>query len=377
MSEHAIPFDRDAAIMTARTLVVRLRAADVRAAYLFGSVAWGDADAASDLDIGLLLDRPRDDRTVVRVRVAELVPDAPPGGPRFADLSYQTVAACTDVVARGVAGPRLARALILRDTNGWLARLQARAVADFVAPAARAARWRAHAARARAHRAAAAAAAGADDAHLAALHARLALEEAVGGLIVAADGRLSLTHFLTSGGAALRAAGLPDARATFREVLGLAATAAHIAAWRVAYRRGADVLVAALADPALQARLPAPDRAWAAFTIAPETYAEMAHKVAALPALGRGDALQYYLDGTLTTVIRMNLGKMLQLRAGLGATIPSVPAFHAALHTEPALLAAWTAALRLDALASRLPTALALADAILARGATLYEGAAS
>lgn len=373
MSDQAMPFDRAAAIRTARTLVERLRAADVRAAYLFGSVAWGDADAASDLDIGLILDRPRVERAVVRARVTALLPDVPPGVPAFADLAYQTVAACEAVAARGDAGPRLAHAIILHDTAGWLAGHRARAAATYAAPAARAARWRLHAARAAAHRAAGAAT---DDAHLAALHARLALEEAVGGLIVAADGRLSLTHFLTSGGAALRAAGLPDAPAAFRAVLDLTATAAHIAAWRLAYRRGADVLGAALADPALQARLPAPDRAWAAFTLAPETFAEMDQKVVALPALGRGDDLQYYLDGTLTTVIRMNLGKVLQLRAGRGATIPSVPAFHAALHTEPALLAAWTAALRLDALARRLPTALALADAILARGTTLHAGGA-
>jgi hypothetical protein len=375
MPEHAGTFDRDAAIATARALVDRLPDADLRAAYLFGSVAWGDADAASDLDLGLLLDRPDDDRAVVRARVADLVPGAPPGGPRFADLAYQTVARFEAAVARGEGGPRLARAVILRDTGGWLAGIRDRGAAAFVAPAARGARWRAHADRAGAHRAAAVAARDADP-PLAALHARLALEGAVGGLIEADGGRLSLTHFLGSGEGALRRAGLPGGMAAFRDLLGLAATAGRVAASRRAYRRCAGALADWLADPAIRDGLPAADRAWAAFTSTPETYAEMAHKVAVLPPLGRGADLQFYLDGTLTTVIRMNLGKVVRLRAGAGAGIPTIPEFHLALRAEPGLYDAWVGALRLDALAARLPEALALVDDLLARGEATYGATA-
>ncbi len=45
-------------IEVAHSTVDALPDTDVVAAFLFGSAAWGDADAASDLDIMILLDRP-------------------------------------------------------------------------------------------------------------------------------------------------------------------------------------------------------------------------------------------------------------------------------------------------------------------------------
>lgn len=359
--------DYESAVALARALVDRLPDPDLRAAYLFGSFAWGDADAASDLDIGLLFDRAVDDRAVVRVRVADAVPDVPPRAPLFADLSHMTVARFEEGVARGHAGARLARAAILRDTDGWLAAIRARVAADFLAPESRSARWRARAERARAHRAAASEARD-DDPILAALEVRLALEAALGGAIEADGGRLSLTHFLESGERALRRIGPGTAMATFRDLLGLDASEGTIAASLSAYRRFADAMVAWLADPAIHAGLPAADHAWAALTRAPETYAEIEHKVGTLPPAGRSAALQFYLDGLLTTPIRMIVGKIVRLRADGTAEIPTVSEFHRALHTESELQRAWVAALRLEPLAARLPEALALTDTLLAHG---------
>jgi len=121
--ERVSVFDHESAVALARALVDRLPDPDLRAAYLFGSFAWGDADAASDLDIGLLFDRPVDDRAVVRVRVADAVPDVPPHAPLFADLSHMTVARFEEGVARGHAGARLAHAAILRDPGAGCPRL--------------------------------------------------------------------------------------------------------------------------------------------------------------------------------------------------------------------------------------------------------------
>jgi len=200
---------------------------------------------------------------------------------------------------------------------------------------------------------------------------RLALEAALGGAIEADGGRLSLTHFLESGERALGRIGLSTAMATFRDLLGLDATEATIAASLNVYRQFADTMISWLADPAIHSGLPAADHAWAVLTHAPETYAEIDHKVGTLPPVGRMAALQFYLDGLLTTVIRMNVGKVVRLRAGGTARIPTVSEFHRALHTESDLLRAWVAALRLEHLAARLPEALTLTDTLLAAGPSL------
>src|SRR5438874_13643230 len=73
-------------IACARQLIEHLPDADLRAAFLFGSAAWGDADASSDLDIMLLVDRPVDYREVTRIHLADFFGDALKDGPRFADL---------------------------------------------------------------------------------------------------------------------------------------------------------------------------------------------------------------------------------------------------------------------------------------------------
>src|SRR2546427_12067557 len=79
-------------IEVARRVVRHLPDTDVRAAVLYGSVAWGDADEASDLDIMLLLDRPMGYREVTRVRLADLFGHPLPNGPVFADLDRLAVA---------------------------------------------------------------------------------------------------------------------------------------------------------------------------------------------------------------------------------------------------------------------------------------------
>src|SRR5687768_10270531 len=60
-------------VEVARRIVERLPDRDVKGAFLFGSAAWGDADAASDLDIMVLVDRPPGYREVTRRRAADLL----------------------------------------------------------------------------------------------------------------------------------------------------------------------------------------------------------------------------------------------------------------------------------------------------------------
>jgi len=77
-------------IATAGEVVAQLPDRDLRAAVLFGSVAWGDADEASDLDLMLLLDQPAGYREVTRLRVADLLGRPLPDGPRFIDLDRRS-----------------------------------------------------------------------------------------------------------------------------------------------------------------------------------------------------------------------------------------------------------------------------------------------
>lgn len=128
-----------------------------------------------------------------------------------------------------------------------------------------------------------------------------------------------------------------------------------------------------MADPAVGGRLSHEDRAWAEFTYGAQTYEEIAHKVDTFTRLGRAPALLYYLDGLLLVPIRLNVGKVLLLRADGAAGRITIPDFQAALRAEPALHETWLAALRLtDAPAAEAADALAgqllrLGDDALAR----------
>lgn len=229
-------------IDVARQVIERVADPDLRAAFLFGSAAWGDADAGSDLDIMLLLDRPAGFREVTRVRVADLLARPLPDGPAFADFDCYSAAAFAEITAAGGGAQRVVHSVVLRDTDRFFAGIRDRVHAAYFDPAARAARYRVKREWAAAHRAALRQSRAADPA-LAALHARLALDEAAGALLGLNDDRLSLTHFVESVGRALARLGRADLAAPFLRALGLdTAPERQVERSLGAYRAFADAL---------------------------------------------------------------------------------------------------------------------------------------
>ncbi len=260
-------------IDVARQVIERVADPDLRAAFLFGSAAWGDADAGSDLDIMLLLDRPAGFREVTRVRVADLLARPLPDGPAFADFDCYSAAAFAEITAAGGGAQRVVHSVVLRDTDRFFAGIRDRVHAAYFDPAARAARYRVKREWAAAHRAALRQSRAADPA-LAALHARLALDEAAGALLGLNDDRLPDAL------RGERGAGWPASAGRiwppFLRALGLdTAPERQVGGASGAYRAFADALRGWVADPAVGGRLSHEDRAWAAFTYGAQTYEEI------------------------------------------------------------------------------------------------------
>ena len=364
-------------VEVALQIVERLPDPDIKGAFLFGSAAWGDADAASDLDIMVLLDRPPGFREVTRRRATDLLglsaplPDSPPG-PHFVDLDRFSAAAFAESAARGGPVYRLAHSVILRDTDGFLERLRASATGNLADAEQRAARFRQRHSAATTSRNAAGEALEAGDAPLAALHSRIAVQEAAGVLIELSGDRVSVTHFVESATAALRGLGRAELETPFLRALALDAPPEtlreSIARSLRAYRAFADALKRWMDDPSLAGRLSAEDVAWAVFTWCDETYEEIDHKVESFTALDRLPTLQYYLDGMLTVPVRINFGKLFRLRATGESGRLSIAEFHAALREEPDLLAEWTDALRLQSTTSALRASDELVRELLTTG---------
>jgi predicted nucleotidyltransferase len=337
---------------------------DLRAAYLFGSAVWGDADAASDLDIMLLQDRPVGYRAVRRVRVADALGlQAPlPAGPRYADLAYHSAVGFAETLGKGLWGDRVRRAVILKDTGGFLERLCAETVAALTTPQAYAMRFarkreQAQAERAGMWRALAAGEAGTgrDDA-LAVLHGRLAVQEAAGALLDLNDDRVSITHFVDGVGRALAAFGRGDLFAPFVEALDLRPGEEGVRRSLSTLELFTGRLRQWLREPALRAALSEEDLAWSEFTCGEETREEIAHKVEVLGAQpGRLPALQFYLDGCIHVHVGLQFGRMLRLRLRGDAVRVRLAEAHALLREyadeERAvggpLLGAWIDSLRL------------------------------
>ncbi|NYH92358.1 nucleotidyltransferase domain-containing protein [Actinopolymorpha rutila] len=358
----------------ARNLVAKLPDDDVRAAVVFGSVAWGDANEASDIDLMLCLDRPVDYRVVTRVRVADLLgrtfPELPTS-PVFADVDRISAEYFENAVNDGNWHGRVAHSLVLTDTDGWFADLRARVTATFHDPdvcARRAGPWYdaslahsdgAHHARAD------------DDLTLATLHARLALENVAVALIETCALRTSPTHFLASARHALETTGLGHLYESLRRGLGLDVDLESAAYGAEAFGMLAEALRGWMADPELVRQLGPEDVAWAVFTYADETYEEIAHKVAALRGTGRAADLASYLDGLLKVSIRLNVGKALNLRLNDSSETPKVAEFHQTLRAEHALFDYWCRGLRLPAnraeITDALETAAQLRDSIASR----------
>lgn len=340
----------------ARRLTAKLPDDDVRAAVVFGSVAWGDANEASDIDLMLCVNRPVDYRVVTRVRVADILgrtaPEAPTS-PVFADIDRISAEYFENAVDEGIWHGRVAHSLIFTDTDGWFAGLRARVTATFHDPdtcARRARPWYdASVAHSYAARHVLAEAEADDDLALATLHARLALENVAVALIETCGLRTSPTHFLASARRALETTGRGRLYAPLRRGLGLDVDLEAAAYGVEAFHVLAGALRRWLADPELVRQLGPEDVAWAVFTYADETYEEIAHKVAAMRCTGRAADLASYLDGLLKVSIRLNVGKALNLRLNGSSETPEVAEFHQALRAEPELYEQWCRGLRLPA----------------------------
>ena len=386
MDSSPTPLCRQLTEVAAR-VVEALPDPDLRGAFLFGSAAWGDADEASDIDLMVLVDRPAQYREVRRVRVAELLgPQAGPA-PRFADLDRVSAQRFAAAAAAGSWAQRIVRCVILKDVDGWLAAIRDQVTQAHRDPLAVTVRFSERRHAADTHRTARWRALQQGDAPLAALHGRLALQEAGAGLIEVGRDRVSTTHFVESAERALLGMGAGDLSPAFARGLALGgdreprrpagpAPAARqpdgVARALAAYLTLAETLRRWMADPALAGQFSGEDRAWADFTYAEETYDEIAHKVGACMAFGRIRALQYYLDSLLLITAGANLSKVLALRATGSARRLPVTEFHAALRAEPELFTAWVDGLRLgepeargtDALIGRL---IGVGEAALAR----------
>lgn len=331
-------------INVACQLVEHLPDTDLRAAFLFGSAAWGDADAASDLDIMLLLDRPAGYREVTRIHPSDLLGYPLPDGPAFADLDRISVETFVSLVQAGNWVQRVVNSIILVDTDDFYVRLRSQVSTAFWQPSARQERFQVRRKQADESRTAALNVLGVDE-MLSALHARLALQHAGAALIELDEQRVSPSHFVES---------LEQALNHFNSNLFarcLAALSLDVPYETVAKSLHAyDAFAAAIKrwthDPAIESRLSQEDLAWARHTY--EKQEEITHKVADFTQTKRLPTLLYYLDGLFQVPICMQTGKIFQLRANGNAGRMTVPDFLVALRQEPALYDEWIAALRLS-----------------------------
>src|SRR5437867_3628766 len=176
----------------ARRIAERLDEPELVAVLLSGSATWGDADGTSDVDLVVLLDRPPPYREVVHRRITDLLGEAFPQGPLFADVDRLSASWFAEsVLEPGGWAHRLVHGLVLRDRDGFLADLQRRAVAAFRRPEAYRARFAQFRALRDEESAGARAAADSGDGALARLRSRLGLGYAAASLPDLVDDRVS------------------------------------------------------------------------------------------------------------------------------------------------------------------------------------------
>jgi predicted nucleotidyltransferase len=351
---------------------------DARAIFLFGSAAWGDADEASDLDIMHTLDRPAGYREVTRSRVADLLglPASLPQGPLFVDIDRVSAATFEETLERGGWVQRVVNSVVLRDTDGWFARLRERTSAEYASPAAVEARFRKLTERAEAQRAEARAALAAGDAPLATLQMRLAVQAAAGALLELAGDRQSVTHFVESAERALELPGRSDLWTPFLRALALESAADTAERSLRIYDAFQETLKRWLDEPAIRDAHSAEALTWARFSYGDESREELRHKAEAFGRLGRLPTLQYCLDGMFHLLIGINFGRALHARHhGTAERIP-LPAFHTLLRREPELFDQWVRALRLEIDAPAFEAADALVDQLIAAGKTALPAGA-
>lgn len=328
--------------------VAKLPDPDVCAAFIFGSIAWGDADRSSDIDVMVCLDREDEFREVGRVRVADVLGRPVAGGPEFADVDRISWRRFERAARAGEWHHRIAHSIVVTDTTDSFEDLRATITADYTAELSRRQRAAARQDRSHAHLLdAGSSGRWSTDASLAALHVRLALEEAVGALVEAHGDRDSPAHFLDTVEQILVAVDRPDLFCRFVTALGLDHDGAAEQGMN-AYRAFADALQRWAADPDIACGLTPEASAWVVFTYADETFEEIDHKLAAFRQLGNTAAMTAYVDRLLMTPIRMNAGTVLNLMVNGIAEMPSIPDFYRLLDDEPTLRQHWIRGLRLD-----------------------------
>jgi hypothetical protein len=342
---------------------------DIVAVLLCGSSTWGDADESSDLDLQILLDRPPPYRDVACVRLVDVLGERLPDGPHYTDLDRVSAHDYRAITVEGGGWHhRLVHGLILRDTDGFLARVQRDVVADFVRPESYRAHFESLRSSAEAERTGAREAAARGDAELARLRGRRMVEHAASALLDFADDRVS-NHLVDAALKALAHLGRPDLGAPLVRVLAVEDAGGVERALR-AWRRFGEAAIDWLADPAVGGRLNEEDRSWVRFNWSDQMVEEMELRRAALTRLGKTAALQYYADGKLTVPVRITVGKLVALIETGRTAILGVAEFHDALRRRhPELFAEWIGGLRLDGPGPSLEEAEASADDLLRIGA--------
>ena len=347
----------DLHVAVASRLVELLPDSDVVGVLLSGSSTWADADDSSDVDLQILVGRPAPYREVTCERVSDVLGEPMPDGPSFVDLDRVSAEQYRAAALRpGGLDYRLVHGLILRDTDGFLADLQRRAIESFVRPEAYRARFEQYRAQAEAERAGAREAAAQGDTPLANLRARLLVTAAAASLLDFADDRVS-NHLVDAALRALAHLGRPDLGAPLLRAMGVDTGAAGVDRALAAWRRFGDVALAWLADPAIGGRLGVEDRAWVRLNWSEQIVEEMTLRRAALTRLGKLPALQYYADGKLTLTVRLSFGNLLSLIETGQTARKGIAEFHRSLRElHPELFGEWVAGLRLDAPGPRWPS---------------------
>jgi len=350
-------------VETARRILTASPEAELAAAFVFGSAAWGDADETSDVDIVVLLDRNDDFRQVTRLRVGELLDKSSPA-PRFADIDRISFERFRAAVAKGTWHHRVVNSVVLVD-DGRYAAIRQQVSASFDSVKERARRAGQHVEAARQHQRATAQERPGDPS-LALLHARLAAEEAGTAVLEASGNRLSAAHYFDALNRALAASGHGDLVSELQRALALRCGRGGVQRGLDAYQVIAEALRRWMEDPTVANALGPEHVAWARFTYAPESFDEFNEKVGALLQANRGPEAVAYVDGLVKVPLRMNVSKVLNLRSNGTTDRMSIADFHVGLRAEPVLYSHWLEALRLGGTASDIDLAVDVSGRLLA-----------
>lgn len=318
---------------------------DVVVAFVFGSLAWGDAGQGSDIDVLVILDRDDDFREVQRVRVADLLDDQ--GSlPMFADIDRMAFARFAAAVERDGLIHRVVNSIVIID-DGRYQPIRERATRRLADPSVRTKLVSRRIESAKDHIGAAGRLVDSDCA-FAILQARLGAEEAATALVEASGGRASVPHLIEGFGTAVGFVGRQELVGRLQSALALGGGVAAAEVGLESYRTIAERLREWLADPQVARGLGPEHVAWAEFTYSAQTYTEFEHKVTALTHSGRTAEGVLYVDGLLRVPLRINTSKVFGFRQTGRPKRLSIPDFHLALKAEPDLYRAWIAGLRLD-----------------------------